>query len=128
MSISGNIRTYRKRMGMTQIDLADAINVSIDTLRRWESGETAPTGTKITELAGVLNVAPEDIVANNQPGQPQAQTQDSSVSTAIRSNNSGMLVFEGNGVRIEIPPTEKGYEIFNRLIENAMANKSSDAD
>ena len=128
MALASNLRHQRKKAGLTQIELADKLGVSIATLRRWESGETAPTGTKITELAGVLNVAPEDIVASNQPGQPQAQTQDSSVSPAGRSNNNGMLVFEGNGVRIEIPPTEKGYEIFNRLIENAMANKSSDAD
>ena len=118
MSISGNIRTYRKRMGMTQIELAEAAGVSIATLRRWESGETAPTGTKITELAQVLNVAPEDIVAaapsQNNPNQVQVQ-----------NNNNGMLVFESGGTRIEIPPTEKGYEIFNRLIENAMAKQNS---
>ena len=119
MSISGNIRTYRKKMKMTQIELADAINVSIATLRRWEAGETAPTGTKITELAEILNVAPEDIVKNNQLGQAQPQTQ-----LHASGSNNGMLVFESNGTRIEIPPTDKGYEIFNRLIENAMSNKS----
>lgn len=120
MSISGNIRTYRKRIGMTQIELAEAAGVSIATLRRWEAGETAPTGTKITELAGVLNVAPEDIVASAPAQQNQTKVQNNS--------NNGMLVFENGGMRIEIPPTEKGYEIFNRLIENAMANKSSDAN
>ena len=38
MRISSNIRTLRKKAGLTQIDLAEKIGVSIATLRRWESG------------------------------------------------------------------------------------------
>ena len=39
-----------------------------------------------------------------------------------RSN--GMLVFEGEGTRIELPPTEKGYELFNRLVDNLINRKN----
>ena len=108
MSISGNIRMFRKKAGITQIDLADELGISIATLRRWEAGETAPTGTRITELAKILKVEPEDIVTTN----PEEKLR-----TATPANN-GMLVFEQGGSRIELPPTKEGYEILNKLVEN----------
>ncbi len=29
-----------------------------------------------------------------------------------------MLVYEGEGTRIELPPTERGYELFQQLVDN----------
>ena len=54
MSISNNLRILRKKAGLTQIELAEKLGVSIATLRRWEAGETAPNGTRIIELANCL--------------------------------------------------------------------------
>ncbi|MBR2207581.1 MAG: helix-turn-helix domain-containing protein [Synergistaceae bacterium] len=99
---------FRKKAGITQIDLADELGISIATLRRWEAGETAPTGTRITELAKILKVEPEDIVSTSPEAKPRM---------AMPVNN-GMLIFENGGTRIELPPTERGYEVFNHLVEN----------
>ena len=98
MSISKNIRILRKKAGLTQINAANALGVSIATFRRWEAGETAPTGSRIVELAKVLNVEPENIST-----------------PAVQNDNT--LVFEKGELRIEIPASEKGYELFNRLVE-----------
>ncbi|MDY6400410.1 MAG: helix-turn-helix transcriptional regulator [Synergistales bacterium] len=108
MSIANNIRLYRKKAGLTQIQLADDMEISIATLRRWEAGETTPTGSRIEELAHRLDVSPEDIVASNE-----IKKQSDSASKV----NNGMLVFENGGTRVELPPTEKGYEIFNQLVQ-----------
>ncbi len=102
MSISSNIRFYRKKANLTQIELAKELEISIATLRRWEAGETTPTGAKIKELAKILNVNPEEIVKSEATAQ------------------TGMLVFESNGNHIELPPTEKGYEIFNQLVKTLL--------
>ena len=101
--IASNIRLYRKRANLTQIELANKLEISIATLRRWEAGETTPTGAKIIELAKHLNVEPEKLVKN----EPERQT-------------TGMLVFDNGATHIELPPTEKGYEIFNQLVKNYM--------
>ena len=103
MSISKNIRILRKKAGLTQINAANALGVSIATFRRWEAGETAPTGSRIVELAKVLNVEPSEIVAPENISTP-----------AVQDNT---LVFEKGELRIEIPANEKGYELFNRLVE-----------
>lgn len=102
MSISSNIRLYRRKAKITQIELAKELEISIATLRRWEAGETTPTGAKIQELAKTLNVNPEEIVKSEATAQ------------------TGMLVFENGGTRVELPPTEKGYEIFNQLVKTLL--------
>ena len=118
MSISSNIRQLRKKAGLTQIDLADKLEVSIATLRRWEAGETAPNGTRIIELANILGVSPDEVVAGAD-GTGQARL---IMPASERSN--GMLVFEGEGTRIELPPTDKGYELFGRLLEKLLERRN----
>ena len=123
MTISANIRQLRKKAGFTQIELAEKLGVSIATLRRWEAGETAPNGTRIIELAGLLEVSPDEIVAGveNSAGEQTMSTGNAKLTE--RSN--GMLVFEGDGTRIELPPTDKGYELFSRLVENLLNRPKS---
>lgn len=124
MALAANIRLHRKKAGLTQIELADKIGVSIATLRRWESGETAPNGTRIIELANILNVSPDEIVNDAQ----SAQMSHTSILYPIHESSGGMLVFEGGGTRIELPPTEKGYELFNKLVENLISRKKQLAE
>ena len=118
MPISSNIRQLRKKAHYTQIELAEKLDVSIATLRRWEAGETAPNGTRIIELANVLKVSPDEIVAGaDGPGPAR-------VILPAGERSNGMLVFEGDGTRIELPPTDKGYELFGKLLENLLARRN----
>ena len=119
MAVASNIRLQRKKAGLTQIELADKLGVSIATLRRWEAGETSPTGTRIIELADLLHISPDEIVAESEEaGKGRTKSLDPN-----NEENGRMLVFEGEGTRIELPPTEKGYEIFNKLVDNLIDRK-----
>ena len=119
MALAANLRLHRKKAGLTQIELADKLGVSIATLRRWESGETAPTGTRIIEIANTLQVSPDEIINDAENYQMNKAT----LLMPAHESSNGMLVFEGEGTRIELPPTEKGYELFNKLIENLINRK-----
>ena len=116
MALASNIRYYRKKSGLTQIELAKKMEISIATLRRWEAGETSPSGAKISELAEIFNIMPEDIVA--------VGTVENTPEPSINNRKSDMLIYEGEGTRIELPPTEKGYELFNKLIDDLIKKKS----
>ena len=122
MALASNIRMQRKKAGLTQIGLAEKLGVSIATLRRWEAGETAPTGTRIIELANLLGISPDDIIAGEES---QGAAGHVSIKYPVGENNNGMLVYEGEGTRIELPPTEKGYEIFQKLIDNLIKNRKA---
>ena len=119
MAVSANIRQLRKKAGLTQIELADKVGVSIATLRRWEAGETSPTGARIIELANLLDCAPDEIVKDGL----DSRSLRSSFTYPNSENSNGMLIYEGEGTRIELPPTEKGYELFDRLVENIVGKR-----
>ena len=122
MSISANLRLLRKKAKFTQIELAEKAGVSIATLRRWEAGETTPNGTRIIELANILGVSPDEIVAGSEDREAATSGR---LLVPAGQRVDGMLVFEGEGTRIELPPTEKGYELFTKLVDNLISSKKA---
>lgn len=63
MDIIGNrIRTLRKKKGIAQEDLANGINVSRQTISRWEANIRQPSVEKLNEICKILDVSVEDIV------------------------------------------------------------------
>jgi putative transcriptional regulator len=51
-------RRVRKRMGLTQKEFSQRIDVSLDTIRNWEQGKRYPTGAA-KALLKVLDKSPE---------------------------------------------------------------------
>jgi putative transcriptional regulator len=51
-------RRVRRRLGLSQAEFAQRIDVSLDTIRNWEQGKRSPTGAAKT-LLKVLDKAPE---------------------------------------------------------------------
>jgi len=51
-------RRVRKRLGLSQSELSDRIEVSVETIRNWEQGKRCPTGAA-KALLKILDRAPE---------------------------------------------------------------------
>ena len=51
-------RRIRKRLGLTQLEFSQRIDVSLDTIRNWEQGKRCPTGAA-KALLKILDKAPE---------------------------------------------------------------------
>jgi len=60
-SIGEKIREHRKWRGLTQQELADAIGISVMSIRRYESGERKPTEEMVKTIAEKLEVHPSEI-------------------------------------------------------------------
>ncbi len=56
------LRGIRERLGFTQSDFAQRINVPLDTLRNWEQGKRKPTGAA-SALLKILDKAPQAALA-----------------------------------------------------------------
>ena len=56
------VRRVRKRLGLSQAEFAECVNVPIDTIRNWEQGKRYPTGAA-KALLKVLDKAPEAALA-----------------------------------------------------------------
>lgn len=55
-------RRIRKRLGLTQVQLAKKLDVPLDTLRNWEQGKRYPTGPA-KALLRILDRSPEAALA-----------------------------------------------------------------
>ena len=61
------LRKLRKKSGLTQEKLADAVGVSLLTLFRWEKGERSPRIDEIKALAKALGVSEADLLNKPPP-------------------------------------------------------------
>jgi len=52
-------RRVRRRLGLSQAEFSQRINVSLDTIRNWEQGKRCPTGA----AKALLDKAPEAALA-----------------------------------------------------------------
>ncbi len=57
-----NLMSLRKMKGLSQEELADKINVSRQTLSKYETGESLPDVEKCKQIADVLDVSLDDLV------------------------------------------------------------------
>ena len=70
--IGANIASYRKRMRMTQVHLAEKLNYSDKAISKWERGESAPDVQTLVQLAELFDVTVNDLLVdpNELPENP----------------------------------------------------------
>ena len=62
-TIGQNIAKYRKLCGLTQAELAEKLNVSVQAVSKWENDVSCPDIERIGELASTLNTSAESIIS-----------------------------------------------------------------
>ena len=62
MSISENIRMYRKAAGLTQKMLAAKCGMAEITIRQYESGKREPRSRQLTRIADALNISADSLI------------------------------------------------------------------
>jgi len=55
--IAGNISQLRKAKGMTQLELAEALNYTDKAVSKWERGESIPDAIVLKQIADMFNVS-----------------------------------------------------------------------
>ena len=67
--VGENIIFLRKRNGMTQEALSERINVSRQTVAKWERGESEPDCSSLMRLSTLFNVTIDALVGNVEEDQ-----------------------------------------------------------
>ena len=62
--IGANIAAYRKRMGLTQVGLAEKLNYSDKAVSKWERAESVPDVLTLTQLAELFDVTVNDLLVD----------------------------------------------------------------
>lgn len=66
MLVSKKIYELRKASGMSQEHLAEKINVSRQSISKWESGDTLPEIERIIELSKIFNVSTDYLLLSSE--------------------------------------------------------------
>ena len=65
--IKNNINTYRKSKDLTQIEAAQALNISTNAYRKIEKGNTAIINSHVRELADLFEMSLEELFLGYSP-------------------------------------------------------------
>ena len=136
MDIGSKIAQARRELGITQIELADRMCVTRQTISRWETGAALPDIEKVADLAEILQVSCDYLLKEHFPetnAMPPAD-KNNATDTAITSlanednawneNNSlkskstvTKLLSDivGKRVRITFYEEEEDYDLFDQI-------------
>ncbi|MCI9280821.1 MAG: helix-turn-helix transcriptional regulator [Bacilli bacterium] len=67
MSIGEKIYDLRKKKNMSQEDLASVLNVSRQTISKWETGESNPDFDKIVPLCNFFEISTDEFLKGSNP-------------------------------------------------------------
>ena len=100
--LGGEIQRRRKFMGLSQEELAQRMNVSRQSVTKWETGQAAPDLDRLVHLSDVLRVSLDDLLKTPdsppasdapQPPAPPATTLTPTADTFPRAHSgSGLLL------------------------------------
>ena len=127
MNEMGNkIAQKRKDLGMTQIEFADQMHVTRQTVSRWEAGTVLPDIDKIFDIASILNVSCDYLLKDEVSEEDMTVTKgvsrlvqnlkgrtvrfsffDEEGDPDLFNTDCRILDFEGNWVKVEAV-TKKG--------------------
>lgn len=89
------IRDAREKAGITQEELAEQMEVSRQTISRWETGATRPSADKLTRLSQVLGVS-ADALLGVEPipaaEAPEEEPSEPPVEEPVSRRSRGLLV------------------------------------
>ena len=68
MSLATNLSALRKQRGLTQMDLAEKLNVSRQAVSRWEVGAAVPSTDNLKILSNLYGVSVDDLLKGEMAG------------------------------------------------------------
>ena len=89
--IGSNITANRKRLGMTQAELAQRLNYSDKAVSKWERGESVPDVLTLADIAQQFGVTVNDLIYGTQPSDPELP-QPAVSSPAAKKNKAAKTV------------------------------------
>lgn len=87
MGLGENIYKYRTEKKLSQEDFASAMEVSRQSVSKWENNQAVPELDKLIKMAKLFEISLDELVGNTPPVSPSAETV-----TPVPSVTSGDLI------------------------------------
>lgn len=73
MTLSEKILHLRSQKGLSQLELAEQLGVSRQSVSKWETGQSVPDLDKLIKLADLFGVSVDELVREGERPQPEPQ-------------------------------------------------------
>ena len=129
-----NLIRYRKKMGMTQQDLAEKSGYSRSSIINWETGKRAPRTVDIEKLAEALNTT-ADYLLKGEPFEPEPPAQETPQSQPVNNlpsepeNNLGLGYWGSvadNARKVAARGDKREMALITPLLRSALEAMSAD--
>lgn len=88
MEFSERLKNLRKKVGLTQVDVAGKLGISQQAYASWERGVKKPTQENLVKISQVLNVSIDYLVGNSDEGVKEDELDN--VELLFRMNSKGL--------------------------------------
>ena len=68
--VSNSIKVFRKKAGLTQVELAQQLNAATHTVWRWENGTRIPHWNDIQRMCELFGCTSDELMASPEGGNP----------------------------------------------------------
>ena len=107
MDFNNKLYELRKQKGLSQEELANRLNVSRQTISKWEIGDSAPDLEKLVAISDLFDISLDELVHGKTPEpEPVTAAQMQTAGAAIYSDIKENIVTEENKKR-----AKKGVKI-----------------
>ena len=111
MSLSENIHRYRTGKNMSQLDLAEALEVSRQSVSKWETGTAVPELDKLVKMSDLFGISLDELIGRDSsvPAVPETQPAPTPQGIATGDLVSILLLLFGVLVPVVILATSENH-------------------
>ncbi len=107
MDFNNKLYELRKQKGLSQEELANRLNVSRQTISKWEIGDSAPDLEKLVAISDLFGISLDELVHGEAPApEPEPAVPLQTAGAAIYSDIKDNIVTEENKAK-----AKKGLKI-----------------
>ena len=82
IEIANRLLEFRKKSGLSQEELAEKLNISRQSVSKWERAESCPDTDNLIELAKIYNVTLDDLINVDKPIKEEAKVDEKKVESS----------------------------------------------
>jgi len=97
MEFNNKLYELRKQKGFSQEELANRLNVSRQTISKWEVGESTPDMEKLVAISDLFEVSLDELVLDKTPEEPvKAESSEQIVRSELYSDIKENVLTDDN--------------------------------